>query len=56
MNTEKIIVQFTTLIIRYADEASIGYKEVALVRKPTVRWVLLNVRLRWKADVQNNQL
>jgi len=39
MNPEKLIAQFTTLIIQYANEASIGYEEVTLGRKPTVRRV-----------------
>ncbi len=56
MNPEKLIAQFTTLIIQYANEASIGYEEVTLGRKPTVQRALPNVRLRWKADVNNNQL
>jgi len=56
MNPEKLIAQFTTLIIQYANEASIGYEEVTLGRKPTVQRVLLNVRFCWIADVQNNQL
>ena len=51
MNPEKLIIQFNALIIRYVNEASIGYEEVTLGRKPTVQKVLLNVRFRWKADV-----
>jgi len=39
MNPEKLIAQFTTLIIQYANEASIGYEEVTLGRKPTVQRV-----------------
>jgi len=52
MNPEKLIIQFNALIIRYVNEASIGYEEVTLGRKPTVQKVLLNVRFRWIADVQ----
>ncbi|MCH8874785.1 hypothetical protein IH824_18830 [candidate division KSB1 bacterium] len=39
MNPEKLIAQFTTLIIQYANEASIGYEEVTLGRKQTVQRV-----------------
>ncbi len=51
MNPEKLIIQFNALIIRYVNEASIGYEEVTLGRKPTVQKVLLNVRFRWIADI-----
>jgi len=41
-------IGFTTTLVCLINHSCTS----ALVRKPTVRWVLLNVRFRWIADVQ----